>query len=88
MTGRPAISSSAKSPLLVRWACQFVKFVRLLNSPVNTVAGPTVALSHCRDSADHAALPSRDRPLSVRKVLGNQKRFTRLATHRVGRDTE
>ncbi|KAK4810800.1 hypothetical protein QYF61_008773 [Mycteria americana] len=43
---------------------QFVKFVRLWNSPVNKVAGQTVLLSHCRDSTDHAALPSRDRLLS------------------------
>ncbi|KAK4816318.1 hypothetical protein QYF61_015002 [Mycteria americana] len=50
-----------------------VKFVRLRNSPVNKVAGQTVPLSHCRDAADHAALPSRDRLLSVLKQSGNRK---------------
>ncbi|KAK4823755.1 hypothetical protein QYF61_006051 [Mycteria americana] len=50
-----------------------VKFVRLWNSPVNKVAGQPVPLGHCRDSADHAALPSRDRLLSLHKQSGNRK---------------
>ncbi|KAK4829067.1 hypothetical protein QYF61_002011 [Mycteria americana] len=40
---------------------------------VNKVAGQPVPLSHCRDSTDHVALPSRDRPLLVHKPSGNQK---------------
>ncbi|KAK4818605.1 hypothetical protein QYF61_016576 [Mycteria americana] len=51
----------------------FVKFVRLLNSPVNKVASQTVPLSHCHGSTGPAALLSRDWPSSVHKHLGNQK---------------
>ncbi|KAK4825767.1 LOW QUALITY PROTEIN: hypothetical protein QYF61_002330 [Mycteria americana] len=40
---------------------------------VNKVAGQTVPLSRCRDSTNHAALLSRDRPLSVHKPSGNRK---------------
>ncbi|KAK4826977.1 hypothetical protein QYF61_012918 [Mycteria americana] len=65
--GLPRLSSSSRDPRVV------VKFVRLWNSPVNKVAGQTVPLGHCRDSADHAALPSRDRLLSVLKQSGNRK---------------
>ncbi|KAK4812342.1 hypothetical protein QYF61_017119 [Mycteria americana] len=68
-----ALMAAQKYKCTVKWAerdasesltRQVVKFVRLWNSPVNKVAGQTVFLGHCRDSADHAALPSRDRLLS------------------------
>ncbi|KAK4818053.1 LOW QUALITY PROTEIN: hypothetical protein QYF61_004580 [Mycteria americana] len=70
-----ATVGTATSRCCLQWLTflKVIKFVRLRNSPVNKVAGQTVPLGHCRDSADHAALPSRDRLLSVLKQSGNRK---------------